>query len=484
MPTSKIKQSSFPEGTLHSLMGLALNSFVSMIGASGLSKGLTAVLYFGELLLCGCLLLSYLFGKYLFLYRTNQRKLCFCRLPKNPPNAGFVGTLEHCSEKLCHKDIAYDVFNCIMIFYYLAGDNLKQLVCNPECGQCTMIAQFFTGLSLILNLTLTLLRGAGLGKGNLSSAFPIIGKRGASYDRILQLAASAVTIDQVLTAIVEHFTMETECGTVDNNNRLVQIGFISTYFAIAGTITMFVLLFILCKDRKLFSFDCHDKNVTWQTHCEVFAHWLLAISTALFVAVFMIADIDRFWNLMTDPVAIKAARIVLLLILCFSYSMFLIVFYACFIGIPGMGMILEKKQFFLPEHGMHGVLSTSESMKRRVDNTWYSDEQAALTPMQSQPQNTAWNDNSNSHSTYSDKCQLKKYVEVQEKFGEATISFTFKEEIPCYHGFSFFCKNICAWNVPREDNESQWTMKVDIGETEKIRQLESSIRSTSGSAYP
>ena len=105
----------------------------------------------------------------------------------------------------------------------------------------------------------------------------------------------------------------------------------------------------------------------------MFAHWLLAISTALFVGVFMIADIDRFWDLMTDPVAIKVARIVLLLI-CFSYSMFLIAFYTCFIGIPGMGVIFEKKQFFLPEHGVHGVLSTSESIKRRVDNTWYSDE--------------------------------------------------------------------------------------------------------------
>ena len=72
MPTSKIKQSSFPEGTLLSLMGLALNSFVSMIGASGLSKGLTAVLYFGKLLFCGFLLLSYLFGEYLHHGNPNQ----------------------------------------------------------------------------------------------------------------------------------------------------------------------------------------------------------------------------------------------------------------------------------------------------------------------------------------------------------------------------------------------------------------------------
>ena len=106
------------------------------------------------------------------------------------------------------------------------------MVCNPECGQCTIIAQFFTGLSLILNLMLyKTAKRSWLGQRESIIGIPYHWKEGRlrSYDRILQLAASAVIIDQALTAIVEHFTMETECGTVDNSNRSVQIGFISTY---------------------------------------------------------------------------------------------------------------------------------------------------------------------------------------------------------------------------------------------------------------
>jgi len=83
MSTTRIKLRSLPEHTLLSLVALALNSFASIIGASGIGKGLTAVAYIVVLIFTGYLLLCYLLGKYLFLYATNKWKPCCVASPKS-----------------------------------------------------------------------------------------------------------------------------------------------------------------------------------------------------------------------------------------------------------------------------------------------------------------------------------------------------------------------------------------------------------------
>lgn len=490
MPTTKMKLRELPDGTLLSLVALALNSLASLLGASGISKGGTAIVFFLVLLFCFYFLPSYLLGKYLLLYGTNKWKPC-CRCPQKPSGLNVDKTLEYYSEEICRKQVAYDVFNCLMILFYLVGDNLKQMVCNPECGSCPMIAQFFTGLSLILNLTLTLLRDAGPGKGSLPSAFPVIGKRGSSYNKMLQIAAKALIIDQALTAILEHInknTTDPECGKIVDNNKVLQIAFISAYFGIIVLIALVVLVFLCWGEKKTF-FGC-----SWNvgTCCEVSCQWCIALCTVLFIAVFMVADIDWFWDLWKDSpqymTALKIARLTLLVI-SFMYSFFLIAFYFFVIGLPGLGVVLEKKQFFLAEHGVHGVLSASESMEQGEDNIWTkTDDDKKKSASTKKMKDTVGDGNVESQSadTYRDKCVLKKSVEVEDDFGEATISFTFKEEIPCLQGFCAFCgcQRILKWAYPKEGKKSHWIMKGDFGEVEKFQMMESSICSTAGSANP
>ena len=351
MSTTRIKLRSLPEHTLLSLVALALNSFASIIGASGIGKGLTAVAYIVVLIFTGYLLLCYLLGKYLFLYATNKWKPCCRRFPEKPSNLGCVETLEHYSEKICRKHLTYDLFNCFMIFFYLMGDNLKQMVCNPECGRCATIAQFFTGISLILNLTLILLKDGGLSKGSLASAYPTIGVRGDAYDKMFQVAAKALVIDQALTAILEHISTSECAKNTINNNITVQIGVTIAYFVFIALIILVVLVFLVWGQRKTFCPNgCSEKL---QKCCETCGQWCFAFSILVFCALFMVADIDWFWDLWKDSryfsSGAKAARMSLLGI-SLSYCLSLIVLYICVIGIPGLGIVLEKKKFFILEH--------------------------------------------------------------------------------------------------------------------------------------
>ena len=466
MSKTRIKLRSFPEGTLLSLVALALNSFASMIGASGIGKGLTTVAYTGVLIFTGCLLLCYLLGKYLFLYATNKWKPCCRRFPKKPSNLGCVETLEHYSEKICRKHVAYDLFNCFMIFCYLVGDNLKQMACISECGPCPTIAQFFTGISLILNVTLILLREGGLSKGSLASAYPTIGVRGDAYNKMFQVAAKALVIDQALTAILEHISTSECAKNTVNNNIIVQIGITIAYFGFITLIILVVLMFLVWGQRKTFCPHGCGKNL--QKCCETCAQWYFAFSILVFCALFMVADIDWFWDLWKDSPyfssGAKTARISLLGI-SFLYCLSLIVLYICVIGIPGLGVVLKKKQFFLLEHRAHGELSTSKSMMRKVDNTWKSDEEASSVPTQ-QMTNTAKKEKVDTNSTDAngDKCKLKKSVKVNDDVGEAAISFTFKEEITCCQGFKSFWKEIRRWNIPDEGEESHWIMEANVHE--------------------
>ena len=461
-----MKLRGFPEGTLLSLVALALNSFASIIGASGIGKGLTAAAYAIVLIFAFYLLLCYLLGKYLFLYATNKWKPCCRRFPKKPSNLGCVETLEHYSEKCCRKHVAYDLFNCFMIFCYLVGDNLKQMACNPECGLCVTIAQLFTGISLILNVTLILLKDGGLSKGSLASAYPTIGVRGEAYDKMFQVAAKALVIDQALTAILEHISTSECVKNTVNSNITVQIGVTIAYFVFITVIILVVLVFLVWGQRKTFCPNgCSEKL---QKCCETCAQWCFAFSILVFCALFMVADIDWFWDLWKDSryfsSGAKAARLSLLGV-SFLYCLFLIVLYIFVIGIPGLGVVLEKKQFFFLEHGAHGELSTSKLMVRKVDNTWKSTEEAPSVPTQ-QMTNTERKENVDTNSTDAnrDKCKLKKSVKVDDDFGKAAISFTFKEEIPCCQGLKSFWKNIRKWNIPDEGEESYWIMETNVHE--------------------
>lgn len=491
MPIARIKLRGFPEGTLLSLVALAFNSFVSLFGASGISKELSAVVYSIVLIVCGYLLFGYIFGKYMYLYSTHQWKPC-CHFPKDSSRSGFVQALEYYSEGLCRKHLAYDIFNCFMIFCYLVGDNLKQMVCDPECGRCPMIAQFFTGISLLLNLTLILLKdGGGLSKGSLSSTLPVTGKRGGSYNKMLQIAAKVLIIDQALTAILEHIStraMDSECAKMPvNNNSGTQLGFIIAYFVVIVLISVVVMVFLVWGERKTFCpHDCCDKEKCCENCCEPCGQWCFAFCTLIFVALFMVADIDWFWDLWKDSIHYTDARIarVCLLSLSFLFCLILILLYICIIALPGLGIVLKKKQNFLPEHGVHGVLRASESMQCGADNTWKSADEHPPSVPSPQMRNAEQDEkvDSDSTDTYSDKCKLKKSVKVQDDFGEATISFTFKEEIPCCEGFRFImcsCKNLCKWNLPEEGKESHWIMKANVGEAAKVTIMERSTTSTS-----
>ena len=471
------------------LVAISINLIVSVLAVAIPSKTGTQIVY-GAFLCPLALLLSFFWiGKYLFLFCTNNWKPCICACCVDADKLGEeykklkkrCQKLEYCIKKACLKEVAYDIVNFIMIFFYLLGDNLQEMVCNEKCGPCPRTAQAFTGISLILNLALTVLKGAG--EGNLPSALPVVGKWGDTYNKMLQIAASAVTIDQALTAILEAFTKgEQECEKVVSSDRDAQIAFMASMMAIAIIVIFAVQLLLCWEKRENFCHACcteerhtEERRTEYcctEDCCAVFLQWLFAFYILIFMGVFLAADIDWIWDVITgnNLLPLSAAwitRLVLLVIATLSSLVFLIV-YITVICLPGLRFVLVKKRFFLPEHN---TLSVSEAIVREKHNTWKeADEHYATVD------NTQWAETAAKHSKDEEggkSSKIKSSVEVEDSLGgKATISFTFKEEIPnaclspcnwlCRCIFCCKCKDCKEWNLPKEEKVMTWLMQANI----------------------
>lgn len=225
---------------------------------------------------------------------------------------------------------------CLMALLYLAGDNLEQMVCEPNLEGCLITGQVLTGASLILNILLTLLRASGT-KPKTPSAFPVVGIMGSVYDKMLQIAASALTIDQTVTTIlksvpgmsrIEGESMaNTAVNTTINENTVLNLSSASGIMtALCGLVVLLLaVLVIQCYSNR--SVCCNDCEcdcgcLEW---CEMCGQWLCATCVVSFVALFVVGDIIWIWNFFNTDTVSQPASIVRLTILVassFHYSFF------------------------------------------------------------------------------------------------------------------------------------------------------------------
>lgn len=136
----------------------------------------------------------------------------------------------------------YDVAVCTVALFYLMGDNLQQNVCEDNCRPCPTIGHAFLGAALILKIFLDLLTVGNL-KPKFPSTFPVIGKMGNIYSKLLEVTAAALTIGLTFTTMLKPVDIEkANCNTTVDANTVkgVAIGIMT-----ALCVIVFLIMLVL-----------------------------------------------------------------------------------------------------------------------------------------------------------------------------------------------------------------------------------------------
>lgn len=120
--------------------------------------------------------------KYFFLFFTwNVKPCCANTFSDHDCLSGEEGTFLYClGSCFWNWSVLCDSLFCLMALLYLAGDNLEEMVCEEDVGNCPIVGRVLTGTSLMLNILLALLKGSST-KPNIPSAFLVIGIMGNVY---------------------------------------------------------------------------------------------------------------------------------------------------------------------------------------------------------------------------------------------------------------------------------------------------------------
>ena len=305
----------WPEGIFLSFVALGINIITSIIAVAYQNCPKTRqVVFILMLVICGFIFLSYLLLKHAFLACTwNIKPWCGNKCP--PKRLNFY-CLRSC---FCSWSMVHDVVFCAMALLYLIGDNLD-MAC--EGRYCRLAARLATGASLLLNIALKQVKPSG-SKPSLPNALPVIGVMGEAYNKLLKIAADALTIDQTVTTILEAIpisigssrsNMDTPVLTVDSREeaQLYAYGIMASASFIVGGIVVSNILIIARANKKAFCghrcqvwcFDCickckkasKDRKGKKANMCESGCLWVFSIVVTLFVLCFMWGDIDWMWN--------------------------------------------------------------------------------------------------------------------------------------------------------------------------------------------
>lgn len=213
--------------------------------------------------------------------------------------------------------MAYDVVFCVMALLYLLGDNLE-MACKKM--YCPVVGRVLTGTSWMLNIFLQLLKALNSGAIPNLPTLPVIGKMGNIYNKMLHIAALALTIDQSLTTILQSVDIEIANDTinvkivqgntliVDNMHEAQEAasGITVFLYGIAVVLLVFVLALLACANNHMCC-DCKCKNVEWY---ELVCEWLCGCIVAVFVILFIVGDIDWIWNFFDTNSVTQPATIV------------------------------------------------------------------------------------------------------------------------------------------------------------------------------
>ena len=458
MPAGRFQAKRFPDGTFLLFVALGVNIITTLFGLLPLGNVGRQAVYYLFLAISAAIFLLWLIGKYTFLCCTwNIRPCCADNCTKIGCLSGKVGKFCYCLGSICSKSMLYDVTVCLMALFYLAGDNLEQMVCTEDSRYCPIIGKLLTGTSLILNIFITLLKASD-SKPNLPTTFPVIGAVGAVYDNLLQIAAQALTIDQTVTTILDSVDLQRLAGntTLDEKTVAIQDDTAIKIMASLCCIVVFLLLVVLiflCSANLSLCCDCKCKKVKWY-EC-ILGEWLCAFFVVSFVILFIMGDIDWIYDLYNDrkdTVTPRGGSRIAFLIPALICLLVLLSYYICGLCVPGVSVALAKDELFLPEQADTGM-TVVQKMVRKQYNEWKADDSAQVDGRPS---------------------ELKGKITVEDQFGKTNITVKINEEITWWEAFKSFKKNLkekvssimkCD-GIDDADDETNWTVQAYIGKGE------------------
>ena len=445
MPAGRFRQEKhLPKGTLITFVALGINIITTFFGVlpSIGSSGRQAV-YWLFLVIWVLVFLLWSIGKYNFLIRKRNIKPCCAT---NCSDLGLLsgkkGKYCYCVGALCKKSMVIELMYFFMVLFYLAGDNLEQMVCNEGCRNCRVLGQVFTATSLILNIFITLLKTSSGSeeKLELPSAFPIIGAMGDVYDKMLEIAAHALTIDLTVTSILQAIENPTMGDIVYTQSKLFKaVLYTVLLYGSALAFVGIALGFLACSNRAV---CCHHKcskveavkreckKLKWY---ERLIQWLCGIMVVVFVGLFLVGDIDWIYDFYDNGkelestatgTAVRLVALILAMILLLVFT----AMYICVICLPGLG-VAWGEDFFLSQQADNPI-KVVQHMMRKQYNDWDAENPAEV----SCDRNIKLD---------GDDMILDGNIKVEDHYGKTKIAVSIKEEITCWIAFMRFMRS-CA----------------------------------------
>lgn len=243
------------------------------------------------------------------------------------------------------------------------------------CGQvfpiyCPVAGRVITGTSLMLNIFLALLKGSNP-KVKIPSAFPVIGVMGNVYHKLLQLAASALTIDQTVTTILQSIDNNTIQSTGAMTQGTVQREASGIFASLGGTVIVILLVALAILALANIDVCCYSNCYKYSkvTRCEIFGQCLCGTCVVFFVITFIVGDINWIWEFFhthdADIGRWVTLSLSLALLLILSGVHILVIFF------PGVGTVLSEDEMFLPKYASsdNGMMLNG-LMVRRQYNDW------------------------------------------------------------------------------------------------------------------
>ena len=449
MPAGRIRPKHFPEGIFISFVALAINIATTFVGVvvPDDAKIAKPLVYYVLLGVCLFIFISYLVAKYCFLCCTCNIKPSFADiLSEQGRMEGLAGKSAYCQWSFCHKSMLYDVAFCTMALFYLTGDNLQQNVCEEDCGPCPIIGHAFTGASLVINIALTVVKAGEL-KPKLPSAIPVIGKLGNVYSTLLQIAATALTIDLTYTSILDPLDIEKASCNATIDSKTVKDAAIGI-MTVLCVIILFILLTILGR-LACINGGCCDNEQEGVEKKELFMQWLCAICVMGFVILFIVGDVDWFWNFFiskedtwTTPRIIRLVALSVAFLAC-GILMFTYFFVIC---LPGMSVAMRDEDFFLPKN-VGNKLEVVQHMAQKGYNAWDAIGSAEVTKGDG---------------------TVKGSITVNDQFDKASITLDVNEEIKCWNALCQLPSRFMTWEPKKGDlnDKTNWTVNVCISKDE------------------
>ena len=465
MTAGGVSVKQFPEDILISFVAIGINIITGIIGvASPENPAGREAAYYVLLVICFLIFAIYLATKYFFLFFTSNIKPCCANKCSRtdsyrlPGKEGMLKFLHYLGSCWWNWSVVYESVFCLMALLYLAGNNLEQMVCKEDTGICPVTGRVITGTSLMLNILLTLLKGTSM-KPKTPSAFLVVGILGNVYYKLMQIAASVLTIDQTVTTILNSIEYNKTIRSNDIimiNETTIQTGAIGILTAISGIVLLVLLValvIIAFANRRLCCCCCRNKQVKWY---EMFGQWACGICVVLFVISFMIGDINWIWEFFETDIVSKPANIVrlftltLALVLLFILSMV----YISGICLPGVGVVLGEEEFFLPKNASAKVLQIDGNVLQKQYNEWEQEEDPT-------------------ENEESQQCDLEGKIKVEDHYGKTDIIFSIEREKTCMEAYkhwmnfdSSLYKLLCRRNDSHDDThaDTTWTVHAVIHE--------------------